>query len=436
MKGFLTIDEVAQELNITRQTVSKYISEGEINAIRIGNRYRIPATEFAEYINSNSTIREVIPGYFNSIRSDQNTFSFLQDLRSSGDKLDSESINLNPYEINHSDEFNSYILGDNLDVLAFLLPEIERKVDLVYIDPPFGTGQVYSDIDKQHAYDDTLIHGEFLGFLRDRLILLRKCLSQRGSIYVHIDKKIGHYVKIIMDDVFGYKNFINEITRIKCNPKNFKRKAYGNTTDVILFYTLNRNKHIWNDIREPLPEDAIRRLFSNEHPTNGRYTTNPLHAPGETNDGDTGMEWKGMMPPKGRHWRYSRKELTKLDAKGLVEWSKTGNPRKIVFAKDHPGVKIQDIWEFKDKGLSYVDYPTQKNENMLGRIILNSSHENSLVLDCFAGSGMTLLAAQRHNRKWLGIDSSEHAMRVARDIMSERGIRCNYYVADCNKEEK
>lgn len=106
MKGFLTIDEVAQELNITRQTVSKYISEGKINAVRIGSRYRIPATEFAEYINSNSTTREVIPGYFNSIRSDQSTFSFLHDLRPSGNRLDSESLALNPYEINHNDEFN------------------------------------------------------------------------------------------------------------------------------------------------------------------------------------------------------------------------------------------------------------------------------------------------------------------------------------------
>jgi adenine-specific DNA-methyltransferase len=115
-----------------------------------------------------------------------------------------------------------------------------------------------------------------------------------------------------------------------------------------------------------------------------------------------------------------------LDDAGLIEWSSTGNPRKIVFAKDHDGKKVQDVWEFKDRGKSYVDYPTQKNQDLLERIILNSSQEDSLVLDCFAGSGSTLLAANKHNRKWIGMDSSEYSLKTVRNIFNDQGIKANY----------
>ncbi|MEA3343514.1 MAG: DUF6612 family protein, partial [archaeon] len=107
-------------------------------------------------------------------------------------------------------------------------------------------------------YSDCLINQEFLEFLRKRLILLRECLSEQGSIYLHIDKKIGHYVKVIMDEIFGYKSFINDITRIKCNPKNFARNAFGNYTDVILFYVKNRDMNIFNDVKEQLTNEEIK----------------------------------------------------------------------------------------------------------------------------------------------------------------------------------
>ena len=148
--------------------------------------------------------------------------------------------------------------------------------------------------------------------------------------------------------------------------------------------------------------------------------------PGKTIDGDTGLEWKGLLPPKGRHWRYSREVLSELDKNGMIEWSANGNPRKIVLADEHKGFKIQDVWEFKDKGLSYVDYPTQKNENMLERIISNSSNENSVVLDCFCGSGSTLKTADKLNRKWIGIDNSTHSFEVVRRTFQEQGIKCNF----------
>jgi adenine-specific DNA-methyltransferase len=421
MEEFYTIEEVSNILGVTRQTVSKYIKQEKINAVKLGKSYRIYKKDFADFINDNSISSENVIKY-EAI--DYEGFGFLNDLEKNGES--NSNYKLKPKEINHDEEFNTFILGDNYFVLKQLLPKIRGKVDLIYIDPPFGTGQTFSDLDNNHAYEDTLVNDKFLSFLRDRLYLLKQCLSKKGSIYLHIDKKIGHYVKIIMDEVFGHKNFVNDITRIKCNPKNFKRKAYGNYSDMVLYYAKNKDKQIWNGLTEPLDQDDIDRLFPKEDEDGNRYTTHPIHAPGETEDGDTGKEWKGMMPPKGRHWRYSRKKLTKLDDDGRIEWSKNGNPRKIVYAKNHKGKKIQDVWKFKDKGKSYVDYPTQKNQDLLERIIKNSSNEGSLVLDCFAGSGSTLIAADKFNRKWIGIDNSDYSLETVSKKFNDEKIECNF----------
>jgi adenine-specific DNA-methyltransferase len=421
VKEFYTIEEVSEILGVTRQTVSKYIKQEKINAVKLGKSYRIYKRSFASFINDHSISSEDIIEYK---AANYEGFSFLNDIERSGNS--GKNYTLQQLQIDHDDEYNTFIIGDNYYVLKQLMPKIRGKVDLVYIDPPFGTGQTFSDLDNNHAYEDTLVNDVFLSFLRDRLYLLKECLSPKGSIYLHIDKKIGHYVKIIMDEVFGYKNFINDITRIKCNPKNFKRKAFGNYSDMILYYAKNRDRQIWNNLREPLDKNDIDRLFPKEDDRGNRYTTHPIHAPGETEDGDTGKEWRGMMPPKGRHWRYSREKLTRLDMNGRIEWSRTGNPRKIVYAKDHKGKKIQDVWEFKDRGKSYVDYPTQKNQSLLERIIQNSSNEGSLVLDCFAGSGSTLIAANKFNRRWIGIDDSDYALSTIQEKFNDEQIKCNY----------
>lgn len=421
MSEFLTIDEMSDVLSMSRQTVTKYVTDGQIKGVRIGKSYRILKRDFFDFINEQSISSEPIIEY-KAI--DYQGFNFLDKIRNGIHNSDYE---INELRISHDGLYNKYILGDNLSVLNELMKDIQGKVDLVYIDPPFGTGQIFSDLNENQAYKDTLINEDFLSFLRDRLYLLKNCLSERGSIYLHIDKKIGHYVKIIMDEVFGYKNFINDITRIKCNPKNFKRKAYGNFSDMVLYYVKNRDKQIWNDITESLTKEDEKKLFPKIDEKKGRYTTHPVHAPGVTDEGDTGKEWMGILPPKGRHWRYSREVLTKLNENGLIEWSSTGNPRKIVFAKDHTGKKVQDVWEFKDKGKSYVDYPTQKNDSFLERIILNSSVTNSIVLDCFAGSGSTLVSANKYGRKWIGIDESEHSFQTVKNVFKKNNIKCNYY---------
>jgi len=315
------------------------------------------------------------------------------------------------------------IKGENLEVMKYLIDkwDLKGKIDLVYIDPPFSTNNIFrmskdkaNTISRSNgdniAYDDSLIGAEFLEFMRERLILLRELLSDRGSIYVHIDYKIGHYIKVLMDEIFGKKNFLNDLTRIKCNPKNFERKAYGNIKDMILFYSKTGN-HIWNNPKAPMSEEDIKRLFKKIDKDGRRYTTIPLHAPGETTNGATGQSWRGMMPPKGRHWRCSPSELEELDKQGLIEWSKTGVPRKKIYADEKNGKKIQDILEFKD--LQNPSYPTEKNLELLKLIVNASSNKGSIVLDCFCGSGTTLKAAQELGRSWIGIDKSEEAINVA-----------------------
>lgn len=315
------------------------------------------------------------------------------------------------------------IKGENLEVMKYLIEKkgLKGKIDLVYIDPPFATKNIFRlsegkangisrSLSGNIAYEDSLVGAEYLEFIRERLILIKDLMSEKGSIYFHIDYKIGHYIKILMDEVFGQENFINDIARVKCNPKNFNRKAFGNIKDLVLFYS-KTNKFIWDEQKLPFSEEDIKRLFKKVDEDGRKYTTIPVHAPGETMKGATGQAWRGMMPPKGRHWRSEPKVLDELDKQGLIEWSKTGVPRKKIFADGKDGKKIQDILEFKDS--QNPSYPTEKNLDLLKLLVKTSSNKNSIVLDCFCGSGTTLKASQELGRCWIGIDNSEQAIKVA-----------------------
>jgi adenine-specific DNA-methyltransferase len=319
---------------------------------------------------------------------------------------------------------NRLILGDNLPVLKILAndPSVKGNVRLIYIDPPFSTGQdfrigssrsstISSSKADEVAYSDDLVGKAYLEFLRTRLTLLRLIMAENGSIYVHVDCRVGHYVKVLMDEVFGAEHFVNDIARVKCNPKNFPRKAYGNIKDMILFYSKTKD-YIWNDLKEPFTVDDLERLFPKINQNGRRYATNPLHAPGETANGSTGQPWRGLPPPKGRHWRYPPDFLEDLDRRGLIEWSSKGVPRKRIYADEFlkKGKKRQDIWEFKDP--QFPSYPTEKNVEMLKTIIGMSSESGDLVLDAFCGSGTTLVAANRLKRKWIGIDNSSSSIRI------------------------
>ena len=353
-------------------------------------------------------------------------------------------LNANKIKTHFEMEDNTSILfkGDNFEALSILLKKFKNKINLIYIDPPFNTEQEFfvsadgraNSISHSKndiiAYSDKMSIEEYLEFIRERLVLLRELLSDNGSIYLHIDYKIGHYIKIIMDEVFGKNNFKNDIARIKSNPKNFYRKAYGNEKDLILFYTKNYKNNIWNDIKVPLDENDIAKRFSKIDENGRRYTTIPLHAPGETKNGPTSKPWRNIPVPKGRHWRTNPEEFDKMDAEGLIEWSSTGNPRIKKYADEHNGKKIQDIWSFKDP--QNPKYPTEKNSKMLEQIILQSSNKDDYVLDCFAGSGTTLKVANKLDRKWIGVDISDVAIDV---IKSDKLGNYVYYDISNNIQE-
>ena len=326
---------------------------------------------------------------------------------------------------------NRLILGDNLQVLGHMLEDTRGSFDLVYIDPPFATNNVFrsnatraatisSASDGNLAYSDVFDLETYIGFLEARVVVARDLLSAEGSFYIHTDTKVGHYVKVMMDRVFGRSNFRNEITRIKSNPKNFDRRAYGNIKDTVLFYTKG-DSYIWNEPRVLQSAEVINQRYNKVDESGRRYTTTPLHAPGETKDGATGCRWREMMPPAGRHWRYAPAELDALDAAGLIEWSSTGNPRKIIYADEVSanGVKMQDVWEYKDPQVP--TYPTEKNLAMLEKIVATSSDEGSWVLDFFCGSGTTLRAASNLGRCWVGVDQSPVAIDAARARLGDVG---------------
>jgi adenine-specific DNA-methyltransferase len=328
-------------------------------------------------------------------------------------------------------EKNLLMFGDNFEIMQCLLWDLNfaGKIDMVYIDPPFATNNIFrvgqertntisSSYSDTEAYCDLLKGAEFLEFLRERIILIRELMSEKASIYLHIDYKIGHYVKVIMDEIFGEGNFRGDITRIKCNPKNFSRKGYGNIKDLILFYS-KTDDFIWNEPKESMTESDVERLFKKIDENGKRYTTIPLHAPGETVNGATGQSWRGVNPPPGRHWRSSPQILEQLDKDGLVEWSSNGVPRKKIYADEceAKGKKVQDIWEYKDP--QYPAYPTEKNIDMIEFLVKASSNPNDTIMDCFMGSGTTLVAANRLGRNWIGIDSSEEALKIAENRLKK-----------------
>ena len=306
--------------------------------------------------------------------------------------------------------------GDNLEVLQLLVsdPAICGKVNLIYIDPPFATQSQFISREQSKAYEDTLSGAAFVEFLRQRLILLHKLLSDNGSIYLHLDEKMLFEMKIIMDEVFGASNYRNMIVRKKCNPKNHTRNTYGKVADFILFYTKS-NSYAWNKQTVPLSENGKKEYYYTEEQTGRRFMKVPIHAPGSRN-GETGKPWRGKMPPLGKHWQYTPKILDEMDARGEIFWSKNGNPRRKVYLDEHPGVAVQDIWlDFRDahnQNIRITGYPTEKNPDLVRRIVAASSNPGDLVLDCFVGSGTTLTVADDMQRNWIGVDRSMEALKT------------------------
>jgi len=267
---------------------------------------------------------------------------------------------------------NKLIFGDNLQVLKELMydPEVKGKVRLIYIDPPFATKQEFRGSQDQKAYQDKIAGAKFLEFLRKRLIFLREILAGDGSIYVHLDWKKGHYVKVLMDEIFGEQNFRNEIVWYYGERQLPTATKYNCKHETIFFYTRSGN-YLFNMTYKPYSEEYVKTFFNKIDKDGRRY---------QLTDAGRG---------KIRYKRY-------LD--------------------ECPGIAMDTVWDdIKMIGSismakERVDFPTQKPEALLERIIKASSNPGDIVLDAFAGSGTTGAVAEKLGRRWIMIDSSKLAI--------------------------
>jgi len=307
---------------------------------------------------------------------------------------------------------NSFIWADNWFALHSLV-ESGEKAQLIYLDPPYATGLGFASRNQEHAYNDALDGAAYIEFMRRRLILMREVLDDAGSIYVHIGHQMVSELKITMDEIFGRRSFRNVIARRKCSSKNFTRNQYSNLSDYILFYT-KTNDYVWNQPEKKPDAEWIAREYSKVD-ERGQYKLVPVHAPGVRN-GETGKEWRGMLPPNGKHWQYVPSKLDALDAAGEIHWSKNGNPRRKVYLPENKGVALTDYWdEYRDahhQSILVTGYPTEKNFDMMKMLVSASSEVGGLVLDPFSGSGSTMHAADILKRRWIGVDESFAAAKT------------------------
>lgn len=307
--------------------------------------------------------------------------------------------------------------GDALESLLWLFrqPDVRGTVRCVYIDPPYATTRNFVDRSGRDAYDDALSGAAYIEYVRRCLVVLREILADDGSIFVHLDQNMVFEIKLVMDEVFGRRQFRNFVTRKKCNTKNYTRRCFGNVSDHILFYSKGTD-YVWNRPYDAWSESRLLEEYPYVDAASGRrYKKVPVHAPG-VRRGATGGLWRGMSPPPGKHWQYTPDRLDEMDRLGEIYWSPTGNPRRMVFLDRAKGVPVQDVWmHFKDahnQNIRVTGYPTEKNFELVSRIVAAASNEGDLVLDCFCGSGTTLEAAVSLGRRFVGIDRSSRAIEA------------------------
>jgi len=335
---------------------------------------------------------------------------------------------------------NKLIWGDNRLILSSLKngpirEEIEKNggIKLIYIDPPFDVGADFSmDIEigddtftkkpnvlEELAYRDTWGKGadSFIAMIYERLVLMRDLLAGDGSIYVHLDYRMIHFVRNILDEIFGRDSFTNEIVWKRSLPHN-DPKRYGSIHDSILYYRKS-DKSVFNQQYTGLDKEYIKSHYSSIDEKGRSYQLTSLAAtgPGPARR----FADKEIAPPKGNHWRYSQENIDELMKAGLIVFTSTGNPRYKRYLEDMKGPALQSIWDdvlpVNSQATERIGYPTQKPEALLERIIKASSNENDIVADIFSGSGTTLAVAEKLGRKWIGSDLGKFAIHTTRKRM-------------------
>jgi DNA modification methylase len=347
---------------------------------------------------------------------------------------------------------NRLIWGDKKYVLPSLLPEFAGKINLIYIDPPFNVGADFSftatiadnpdsdedestqfvkepNIIEQKAYRDTWGKGldSYINWFYETVLLLKELLTNDGSLYVHLDYHVGHYAKIILDEVFGYENFMNHITWRRTDPHNNVTKKYGSVSDFILYYKKGDSYTLkLNDVRGNLSESALKEYSLIKLKT-GKIVTYKEGLDGrrlKLNDATVpsvvvGRQfiWKGAKPSRGRSWPEDEEGMEKglKSGKYYLRDESTGAARcKVSYLDENKGQILQDIWDDCGTMKGGTNYPTQKPELLLERIIKASSSEGDLVLDSFCGSGTTAAVAERLNRRWITCDLGRYSIHFTR----------------------
>ena len=338
-----------------------------------------------------------------------------------------------------NDWHNRLIFGDNLQAMKTLLKMKEQGellnadgtpgVRLVYIDPPFATKQEFRGTQDQKAYQDKIAGAQFIEFLRKRMILLRELLSADGCIYVHLDYRKIHYAKLVLDEVMGEQNLLNEIIWQRTASHNDPGR-YGCVHDTLVLYRKG-STYIWNEPKTEQSQDYIDDFFVYaESPDKTRWTklkkgenapsgweryrlgnlASPHPRPNLTYD------YKGYKPP-ANGWKVSIDRMREMDKQTLLHFppDKSGRIQSKQYLRDTIGNKaVSDVWlgisPLQAQSSEIQNYPTQKPEALLERLVFASSNPGDIVLDCFAGSGTTLAVAEKLSRRWIGIDCGKLAI--------------------------
>ena len=362
---------------------------------------------------------------------------------------------------------NSLYFGDNLTILRNEMRD--ESVDLVYLDPPFNSKASYNVLFRTpkglqssaqiEAFEDTWHWGEqaereftelvqqpntdvsemmqalrrFLGendmmayltMMANRLLELRRVLRPTGSLFLHCDPTASHYLKIILDGVFGNEMFRNEIIWKRTSAHANVGRKFGVIHDTIFFYSKTTNP-TWNQQFLPYDEEYIETFFDQTDEQGRRYARRDLTAAMQRASKGQLYTWKGITPPPSRCWAMAQERMDELEAGGRIHWPKKegGMPRLKLYPEDLPGVPVQDIWTdiriMHNLSSERLGYDTQKPLALLERIITASSNEGDIVLDPFCGCGTAIHAAQRLNRQWIGIDITHLAITLVEKRLSD-----------------
>lgn len=351
--------------------------------------------------------------------------------------------------------------GDNLEILRKKIAD--ESFDLIYLDPPFNSNRNYNVLFREglqdspaqvHAFEDswhwsreskenfdylvtktnenisnlmlalekTIGHNDMLAYLTmmaTRLIELHRVLKKTGSIYLHCDPTASHYLKIVLDVIFGKENFVNEIIWKRTHAHGGGERGFSRIHDIILFYSKDK-KFLFYRQHQPYSETYIKNFFRYSD-KNGRYRLVVVHGAGASK---SDYEWKGIKPPSGRHWAYKKEKMEKLDKNGKIQYSKTGMPYVKQYLDEKEGVLVSDLWAdvevIHSQSGERLGYPTQKPEALLERIIKASSKDGDWILDPFCGCGTTVSVAEKLKRNWAGIDVTTLAINLIKRRLKDQ----------------